>query len=523
MGRGERLLPMQATPVHLGRKRASDASDTAPASVSSICLAPAMMLYFDPSGDVRPCCKNYVAMGNVGRKRLPDIWWGANRALLERSVDELDFSHGCDQCAAEVAAEGRDLAYPSNFDRYGPAMAPTRAERWPLRMEFNLSNTCNLQCIQCNGLLSSSIRRHREQRPPLPKVYDDQFFEDLEAFIPHLVDAQFAGGEPFLAVESYRVWDMIARLNPDLHCVTITNATQWSPKVQHVVESLAMGFVFSIDGVTKGAYEAVRIGADFESVMANVDRYAAIARGNGLPLEVNYCQMLQNYHGLADVLRWAEERGMHVNVSVVRDPASCSLAAADDAELAKALALYESQYDAVAADLDMNLPAWEREVLRVRRWLEAGERGRTDLWGEPNYMVELPRAERALTRFAECTSTHDTWRAVIDAGGRIIEANEAMVAWAGLPADEIVGQDLHHVSIDMLERSFGSAPELIPLLATPECTEIDAVLGDRLVRVLAVPSPGLDGRTRTTTVVMCLIDPDLRGQGFVNAADWPTS
>ncbi|MCZ7629291.1 MAG: radical SAM protein [Microthrixaceae bacterium] len=234
------------------------------------------------------------------------------------------------QCAAEVDAEGRELAYPSNFDRYGSDLAPERSGRWPLRMEFNLSNSCNLQCIQCNGLLSSSIRLHREGRPPLPTVYDDRFFSDLEEFIPHLVDAQFAGGEPFMAAETYRVWDLIRRLNPGLRCVTVTNATQWNSRVQAVIEELAMGFVFSLDGVTKETYEAVRIGADFDSVMANVERYSTMARRNGQPLEVNYCHMVQNYRELPDVLRWAEERHMRANVSVVRDPESCSLAAADD-------------------------------------------------------------------------------------------------------------------------------------------------------------------------------------------------
>jgi radical SAM protein with 4Fe4S-binding SPASM domain len=528
MGRATRGLPI---PVQL-RRRARSADEEvpvdagwAPTLATTVCLAPSMMLYLDPSGDVRPCCKNNVAIGNVGRTRLTEIWWGANRALLEKSVEAGDFSQGCVQCEAEMGAEGRDLVYPANFDRYEPDLAPTRSERWPLRMEFNLSNSCNLQCIQCNGLLSSSIRLHREHQPPLPKVYGDQFFEDLELFIPHLVDAQFAGGEPFMAAESYRVWDMIARLNPELPCTTVTNATQWNRRIQEVLETLVMGFVFSIDGVTKDTYEAVRIGADFESVMANVERYAAIARSHELPLEVNYCQMLQNYHGLADVLRWAEERGMHVNVSVVRDPPSCSLAAADDAVLAEALALYERQYDAVAADLDLNLEAWEREVVRIRRWLEAGDEGRIDLWGEANYLVERrhTRATRAVTRFYECTSGLDVCRTVVDDRGQIAETNGPMAELAGIAIEDLIGRDMRTAAFAMFEHAFGSEPELEPLITTPECQELDAIAGDSIVRVLAVPTPGLDGRTRTTTVLMCPIDPELRGTPFVNAADWPTA
>lgn len=54
---------------------------------------------------------------------------------------------------------------------------------WPRQMEFSVSNTCNLQCVMCNGEWSSSIRSQREGLPPLPKVYDDAFFDGLRDFL----------------------------------------------------------------------------------------------------------------------------------------------------------------------------------------------------------------------------------------------------------------------------------------------------------------------------------------------------
>lgn len=518
----QELRISDAIPVHLRGRGTLIPAEPDPAAGAPVCLAPAMMLYLDPDGDVRPCCRNHVALGNVGRTRLPDIWWGRNRELLEESVTNLDFSLGCFQCADVMDTEGRELAYPSNFDRYASDLAPERSSRWPLRMEFNLSNSCNLQCIQCNGFLSSSIRLHREGRPPLPKVYDDQFFEDLEAFIPHLVDAQFAGGEPFLAAESFRVWDLVKRLNPELPCMTVTNATQWNRRIQEVIEDLSMGFVFSLDGVTKKTYEAVRIGADFGSVMANVERYSAIANRNERPLEVNYCHMVQNYQSFPDVLRWGEERGMKVNVSVVRDPVECSLAAADDTLLRGVLRTYEMQYDAVAAELMINLPAWEEEIVRIRGWLHAGPGGRVVPWGEWDYFVERrhTRAVRALEQFAVRTAGRATCEARLDEHGKVLEVNEEFALLAGTEPGDLVGRNADTELAATFEARFGSQLEIKELVQNGDLYEADILAGDRALRLVLMPTPGMKGPRRTTVLIVDTVQGEL-GVPFIDARDWP--
>ena len=55
---------------------------------------------------------------------------------------------------------------------------------WPKHIEFALSNTCNLQCVQCSGELSSAIRAQREHRPPLRSPYGDAFFDEIQEFLP---------------------------------------------------------------------------------------------------------------------------------------------------------------------------------------------------------------------------------------------------------------------------------------------------------------------------------------------------
>jgi MoaA/NifB/PqqE/SkfB family radical SAM enzyme len=358
---------------------------------SSACLAPLMQMHLLPDGDVRACCRNAQALGNIAQQRLPEIWAGAARQALVRQLGEGCFEGGCASCGEEVAAEGRRGSYPSSFDvwsrRLGYVPSPTG---WPNRLELNLSNTCNLQCIQCSGDLSSSIRIHREHRPPLPAVYGDQFFDDLAPFLPHVRHANFAGGEPFLASENFRVWDLIADVAPDLECTVCTNLTQWSPKVEAVLDRLRMHVVFSLDGVSKDTFEGIRQGADLDRVLANVERFRDHARARGTSVEINHCLMPQNYAEFGDLLRFAEERDIHVNVSVVRTPEHASLFHLPDDELRHVVDVLDRQDAAVRPALRLNRITWERELARIRGWAaDAGRRASIATSGAPEITVTI--------------------------------------------------------------------------------------------------------------------------------------
>lgn len=374
---------VRAVPVRLGGRGGGgstaapggDAGDRPPSrpvgTVRTACVAPSIQLRFDPNGLVTTCCKTVQPLGHIARDRLRDIWDGALRHQMVDALAVGDFSVGCQRCGAEIAQEGREVSYAAIHDEWSHHLTDDPASgAWPVRFEFNLSNSCNLQCIQCDGESSSMIRLHREGRPPLPAVYGDQFFDDLLEFLPHLDRIVFAGGEPFLAAENFRVWDLIAEHAPHIDCMVVTNATQRTPRIEALLERLRFSFVFSLDGITAPTYEAIRIGSDFEQVMANVDHFTAYTRRVGTTASVNHCLMPQNAHEFGDLLVWAEERGLFVNVSVVRTPAHASIARLPLPEIEHISTLLESQDADVRARLSLNLGTWDGERARVRSWAD---------------------------------------------------------------------------------------------------------------------------------------------------------
>ena len=113
---------------------------------------------------------------------------------------------------------------------------------FPRVMEFELSNECNLECQMCNGNVSSSIRKRKDKLPPLPNPYDDAFVQQLEPYLPHLKEAKFYGGEPFLIPVYFQIWDKLAEVNPGCTIFLITNGTHWNNKIKSLVEKLNLDY-----------------------------------------------------------------------------------------------------------------------------------------------------------------------------------------------------------------------------------------------------------------------------------------
>lgn len=366
-------LSIHSVPVAIQRRIPGLRRRTARANrrlrAASACFAPTTQLHLLPWGEIRACCLNSHALGNISEERLPEIWNGHRRAAMRLALAANVFPPGCEGCGVQVEVEGRANSYPEVFDFWVEKLDGDLADnRWPIRMEFNLSNSCNLQCIQCNGELSSSIRVRREGRPPMPKVYDDQFFEDLRAFLPHLRHANFAGGEPFLGAENFVVWKQIAQLAPDLDVTINTNATVWNRRVERVLNELKCSFIFSLDGISKQTYESIRVDGDFEAVMYNINRFITYGRKRKTALNINHCLMPQNFHEFADLLLWAEERHIFVSVSVVRSPEHCSIGALPKEEIADIHRFLESRSAHLMPRLRLNWPTWEKEIQRIGRW-----------------------------------------------------------------------------------------------------------------------------------------------------------
>lgn len=348
-------------------------------------------MYLDQRGQVRACCQNdYHLLGNVTEQRLLDIWRGEKAEQLREAMTRHDLDLGCDFCEWQVAKGRPDLAFARWFDEFPVASAHPP---WPQQLELALSNTCNLQCAMCDGEWSSSIRSQREGLPPLPKPYGDAFFDDLAAFLPHLRRVKFLGGEPFLAAETLRVMDLLVDQGLDTECHVTTNGTQWSPRVERILARLRVGLSVSVDAATPATYEAIRVGSSWDTLMANLDRFQALAEARGTYLGLTFCLMVPNWHEFFDFCVMADRRGLEPAVNTVRHPHHLSLYMLDADALGEVVAGLEATDRSRGHELGASRPLWGRELDRLRAQLDDRRSGASvpgvDTW-RPNPQMVRP-------------------------------------------------------------------------------------------------------------------------------------
>lgn len=330
-----------------------------------------MALRFSPTGEVHACCVNdKYPLGRIGEASIGDIWRGEALARLRTALDAADYRLGCQDCEVDYRLGERLHTHAEQFDRY-PQPEVTLA--WPKRVEFALSNTCNLQCVMCNGELSSAIRAQREHRPALRSPYDDAFFDELREVLPHIEVAVFIGGEPFLSQECRRVWDLLIEmdLHPEVHVTT--NGTVWDDRVEHYLHSLRMIVAVSIDGTTAAVNDAIRLGSRHDEVVANRDRFLAATRAYGSAFCLNHCLLRHNWHELGDFLLDADALDVGVHVIPVHYPPQLSLFTLPPAEL-QAIA------DTLAASgagerLTRNRDAWDTILAHLNAYASSSGPG----------------------------------------------------------------------------------------------------------------------------------------------------
>ena len=329
--------------------------------VLSTCRAPWTSLHLDPRGNVRACELNSLfVLGRIGRERLQDIWFGERAARLRSALARGDLSLGCEGCDWQVRSGEPRGVHARIYDR----LTPDDNLQWPRQLELSLSNRCNLQCVQCNGELSSAIRTQREGRALLQSPYDDEFFDELRPFLDHVERLVLIGGEPFLAPETSRVLDLLLAGDNRPVCSVSTNGTIWNDTVERALEELPMEVAVSMDGASAATFEAIRVGASFERVLSNLDRFTARVGLHG-SVAINHCLMTINVDDFVPLLELAAARDVHVHVNTVTSPTELSLFHLSADQLGRALDDLTTAGE--GADLGRNRVVFCEQLERLQR------------------------------------------------------------------------------------------------------------------------------------------------------------
>lgn len=483
--------------------------------METACVAPWVSIEFDPSGWVYACCTSGLyPLGRIGTDRLRDLWGGPRAQVMREALEAWDLTVGCGPCRWHLE-HGRMDPVAAVYDQY-PVSSPDPEH--PHMMLFALSNRCNLGCVMCTPELSTTLR-HEAGLEPLASPYDDEFFADLEPLLRDLKLVKFLGGEPFLAPEHKRVWELFDRLeNPPRMQVT-TNGSIWNDYVQWLLDRFEMDISISIDANTASTYEMIRRGGDHARLLENLDRFEEACSRRGTELHVSYCLLNSNVGELADFLAWADRFEVPSSVNLVTDEGL----ALHDEPLEVLLAVQEA-WDVdearVGGAFGKNRMVWDTQRRQLASVIEERRAGTVPAprQAQPvpdDLFVVRPSTRRAAGFGARRAARRHAEGLVVDhvgrlerwsgggAVGRISIAPDGRITSVDAPHErlgigpELVGQPMGAV-VRAVERALRRAAWVVEVDESAECAVRTLVVSAQqpvrgargvIVRTIEVPTP----------------------------------
>lgn len=296
-----------------------------------ICHAPYKTLFFSQYGEIFACFYNKKEkLGHYPENSLNDIWFGDKLRTLREYIDKDDLSYGCEDCKRYLEKKNYYSVGAWKYD-----YLPNAKADYPISIDFQISNKCNLQCIMCSGENSELVRKNVEQELPYENPYDDNFVGQLTPYLENLHEISFTGGEPFIIDIYYKIWDEIITVNPKIKVSITTNGTILNDKVKEYLNKLKFNITVSIDSINKENFEQIRLNSNLDKILENLNFFQEYTKKAGTTLNVKICPMRQNWKDIPELLEYLNRLNIPAIFNNVLYPPYCTLWNLNNDELNK--------------------------------------------------------------------------------------------------------------------------------------------------------------------------------------------
>ena len=316
----------------------------------TFCIYPWIHLHAYPTGEAYPCCHAEMKPGVVGNCRtntLEEIWHDQPMQQLRADMLSETPHPACTRCYEQEESgffSGRKSANKHHGHHVKKLQEnPFEMTYWDIRF----SNLCNLSCRSCGHIFSSSW--YQDQVKLAGPEWKDRnsvlnyagrtatdMWTQLEPHLEYVEQIYFAGGEPLLMEEHYRILEeLVKRERFDVRLIYNTNFTHTDLKGRSVFEywkqfkSVAVGA--SLDGMGSTA-EYIRKGTRWYDVVKN--RHEMIRICPSVDFYISPTLSILNAWHLPDFhSEWVAAgliRAQDLNVNILQDPAHYRIDIAPD-------------------------------------------------------------------------------------------------------------------------------------------------------------------------------------------------
>lgn len=212
----------------------------------TFCVNPWIHLYIGPEGDVLPCCtgNQKFPIGHIDKEDLDSIYNNKNFQILRQRMLNGQRTRECSHCWIKEDAGLPSPRKEANLKYGGREIANERVliELSPRYLDVRLNKLCNLKCRSCSPYYSSAIAQeineiYGHQWPSLNNKQRKRVLDLIVAILPGVDDIYFAGGEPLLSPEHFKILNELLSLGKtDITIFYNTNLTQLSYKGSSFVD-----------------------------------------------------------------------------------------------------------------------------------------------------------------------------------------------------------------------------------------------------------------------------------------------
>ena len=311
------------------------------------CMLPWIHLHSFPTGEAYPCCNSEMknTVGNTSKESLLDIWNGNVMKDVRRRLLNGEKFEGCNRCY-----EQEDSGFVSmrnsqnkNFGHHIHLVDETledgtQPEMKMIYWDIRFSNLCNLRCRSCGDIFSSNwfddqkkLMEMGGHRAPTKRLHfagrsEDDMWDQLKDQIDNLEQVYFAGGEPLIMEEHYRLLnELIKRGKTNVRLIYNTNFTELTYKKTNVLElwkefdSVSIGA--SLDAMGTRA-EYIRKNCDWNQIELNRQEMLKICPK--VDFYISPTVSILNAWHISDFHRNWVDRGFikpqDLNINILQDP-----------------------------------------------------------------------------------------------------------------------------------------------------------------------------------------------------------
>jgi len=333
----------------------------------NFCISPWIHLHTWPNKQVYPCCMTPMdsPAGNLKNNSLREIWNSKKIKDLRLQFLKDERPESCNRCykmedlgqrsvRQKLNEDFKDHLYKADVTKNNGTFDDFNLVYW----DFRFNNICNFRCRTCGPQLSSGwYEDTKKMYGKLPLDVDivkenDKTWEEIEPLFDVVEEIYFAGGEPLIMEEHYRILKKLDEMGRyDVRLRYNTNFSQLKYKSLQVDELWpkfnSVHLSISLDGGgPKGEY--IRKNMEWDKILKNREKFKPMPEN--IYFYVNFTLSVMNSFHVVDFHRECIETGFietpdHFRLNILQFPLHFRLQIMPDNLKEKLIKTYENHIE----------------------------------------------------------------------------------------------------------------------------------------------------------------------------------